>query len=122
MMGRGKEGFTMMVSDRQLIAALRTSQRRMSAPGSVGKVDALRGGRQAPTSSLAGDDLALSSRAREVMTLRRALSEMPPNRTDRLAGIRERVARGTYHVPLEDVAEKIITRGVVNRIAGEGDR
>ncbi len=121
-MGRGKEGFTMMVSDRQLIAALRTSQRRTSGPGSVGKVDAFRGERQATRSGLGGDDLSLSSRAREVMTLRRALSEMPPNRTDRLVGIRERVARGTYHVPLEDVAEKIITRGVVNRVAAEGDR
>ncbi len=112
----------MMVSAKQLIAALRTSQLRTSAPGSVRKVDALRRECQAPKSSLGGDDLALSSRAHDVMMLRRALSEMPPNRTDRLAGIRERVARGTYHVPLEDVAEKIITRGVVNRIAGEGDR
>jgi flagellar biosynthesis anti-sigma factor FlgM len=112
----------MIVSDKQLMAVLRASERRTSAAEPAERPGPVRDGAHASRSTLVRDDITLSSRAREVMKLRRVLNGMPPVREEKLARIKERVARGTYHVPLEEVAEKIITRGAVNRLVAETDR
>lgn len=108
-----------MISMKQLVATLRTHEKRTPRLDTSEPI-----GRTTPGSAQdarsAGDDITLSSRAQDMLKARGVLNEMPPVRDDRLAHIKERVQSGAYEVPSQDVAAKIISRAVVNQILSDG--
>lgn len=109
----------MMISMKQLIATLRTHEKRaprLEISDPVGRAAAELSG----DARLTVDHLTLSSRAQDMLKARGVLNDMPPLREDRLAQIKERVQSGTYEVPSQDVAAKIISRAVVNRLLSDG--
>ena len=110
----------MMISDKQLMAALKTNVNRTAALDRAEEIKSLRGASDNVAKALQTDDLSLSSQAREVMKVRRALDNMPPVRQDKLAEIKEQVQSGTYEVSSGDLAEKILGRAVVNRLLSDG--
>jgi len=80
-------------------------------------VDQVRSAEAAPVSPAAADGAApvagseqvvLSARAEEVARAREALQAVPETRSERVAELRRQVEAGTYHVPAEDVAEKML--------------
>ncbi len=110
----------MMISSKQLMAALQGSETRTAALNRSEEIQAARESSGQPAKAARTDDLTLSSRAKEVMQARQALSNMPPVRQDRVDEIKAEIEDGTYDVAAEDVAEKIISRAAVNRLFNEG--
>ncbi len=110
----------MMISSKQLIAALQGSESRTAALDRSEEVRSAQGMSEQHSRVVRTDDITLSSRAQEVMKARRALSNMPPVREEKIAEIKGRIEDGTYDVPAEEVAEKVISRAVVNRLFSDG--
>ncbi len=108
-----------MISMKQLVATLRTHDKRtprLKTSDSVGRAT----GQTSTDVRPAGDHLTLSSRAQDMLKARGVLNGMPTLREDKLAQIKERLQSGTYEVPSQDVAAKIISRAVVNRLLSDG--
>ncbi len=57
-----------------------------------------------------GDQLVLSSTAKDAATARIALSETPDVREDLVSSIKQRIDDGTYEVDTEDFAEKLLNK------------
>ena len=67
--------------------------------GDRGKLDGLSG----------KDEAMLSDRARLLAKSRAFLNEVPEVRTDLVDGLRKEVEAGTYKVPIEALAKKLVT-------------
>jgi negative regulator of flagellin synthesis FlgM len=55
-----------------------------------------------------GDTLEVSSRGRELAKAQQAVDEAPDVRTDKVSQIKQRIADGTYHVPADVLARKLL--------------
>lgn len=68
---------------------------------------------KASTSSRAEshDSVSLSGRAQELRSALKAVQAASDVREDKVAGLRERIANGTYQVPAETLARDILRRG-----------
>lgn len=62
------------------------------------------------TSASFGDQLVLSSTAKDAATARKALSETPDVREDLVSSIKQRIDDGTYEVDTDDFAEKLLDK------------
>jgi flagellar biosynthesis anti-sigma factor FlgM len=63
------------------------------------------------------DRLELSVTGRELNELTYKVSESSEARAERIAEIRSRIETGTYNIKAEEVAEAIITGGLIDRSA-----
>ncbi len=109
----------MMISQKQLLAVIRA---RSEPAGSVDRIEEVRRGAPArePAAAREGDGMSLSERAKEVVSVTRALGEMPEVREDLVRDIKERIEAGTYDISAEDVAEKILARVAINDVLRDG--
>ncbi len=64
--------------------------------------------------SSSGDSVALSSEAKIMRKAIKVLETLPDVREEKVAEIRERIAKGTYQVDGKEVAEKMIKESVLN--------
>ena len=55
-----------------------------------------------------GDRVALAARARELSLAREAARQAPDSRVERVAALRQRIADGTYRVPDNLLAQKLL--------------
>lgn len=76
------------------VAPLRRNAREASAPD--------------PARVQGGDTLDISDRSRELARARQAVEDAPDVRADRVAEIKQRIADGTYDVPAELLAQKLL--------------
>ncbi len=68
------------------------------------------GEKAADARSASGSDaVVISGKAKETVSLARALKEMPEVRNDKVAELKARVADGSYNVSGRDIAEKIVS-------------
>ncbi|MFP4200878.1 MAG: flagellar biosynthesis anti-sigma factor FlgM [Bacillota bacterium] len=112
----------MMISRQQLLAVIRA---RSEAPGALDRIHETRGDfavRESDAAAVRGDDISLSDRAREMVKVARALDELPEVREELVSDIKKKIEDGSYDVPAEDVAEKVMSRAIVAKILGDGDR
>jgi flagellar biosynthesis anti-sigma factor FlgM len=56
------------------------------------------------------DSVSLSSEARALAASRRAVESAPDVREDRVAELKQRIARGEYDVPADVLARKLLKR------------
>ncbi|HHT25865.1 MAG TPA: flagellar biosynthesis anti-sigma factor FlgM [Firmicutes bacterium] len=54
------------------------------------------------------DQVSISAQAQDALRLRAAISEAPDIRTDKVNALRAAIAQGTYRVPAEAIAEKML--------------
>ena len=110
----------MMISQKQLLAVIRA---RSEPAGSVDRIEETHRAATAPEAGAAareGDGISLSERAKEVVSVTRALGELPDVREDLVRDIKERIEAGTYDISAEDVAEKILGRAALNNVLRDG--
>ena len=60
----------------------------------------------------AGDRVELSDQARTLQVAQGALAQLPEVRTEKVQAIKQMVMAGTYHVPGEKVAERMLGEGL----------
>ncbi len=103
----GREGREMMISGRQIDQVLHVYIQQESQ------------GKQRPggTDAQPVDSLTLSQRGQEVQKAKQALANAPEVRPEKVAALRRMVAQGTYHPPGRQVAEKMLGRSLVDRLA-----
>lgn len=99
----------MMISRTQLQNVLAAYQAQQTNPGGKKERVAHKPGAEA-------DQVALSPTAREYQLARKALKEAPVIREEKVAALSERLQAGTYHVTGEEVAEKMISRAIVDEL------
>jgi flagellar biosynthesis anti-sigma factor FlgM len=58
----------------------------------------------------ANDQAALSEQSRVLNKARAAMENVPEVRTDKVSALRNQVNAGSYHVPLEELAHKLLVR------------
>lgn len=56
------------------------------------------------------DQVEISSMGNDYQVAKKAVSESPDIRTDKVQDIKERIASGTYNVNMEEVADQILKR------------
>jgi len=56
------------------------------------------------------DQAALSEKARVLNKARTAMDSIPEVRTEKVSALRNQVNSGSYHVPLEDLARRLLVR------------
>jgi negative regulator of flagellin synthesis FlgM len=61
-----------------------------------------------PESANPAGKVEISARARELARARKAVEDAPDVRNDRVNSIRDRIKAGTYDVPAEEVAKKLL--------------
>lgn len=98
----------MKVSNSQVQQVLGQYARQVQRPKGAG---------EAKPPGLGQDQVELSPEAREIKAAQQALAQTPEVRTDKVEEIKGRIASGTYEVRGEEVAEKIIARSIVDRLA-----
>ena len=81
------------------------------------QVQRSKGAADAKPPQLGQDQVELSPEAREIKAAQQALAQTPEVRADKVEDLKRRVASGTYEVRGEEVAEKIIARSIVDRLA-----
>ena len=59
-----------------------------------------------------GDRVELSEKARALRVAHAALSQLPPVRTEKVESLKQAVQAGTYQVPAEKVAERMLGDGL----------
>ena len=100
----------MKISSQQVMATLQT-HKFAEVTQSVGK-------KQQDASAAYGnsdtDSIYLSEQAQGLVKLQNALNEVPQTRQEKVQELKDQIQSGDYEVPAEDVAEKIISRAVVN--------
>ena len=101
----------MMISHKQVLAVLRQRAQEVAAISSDPKQGAASQTSAAP--GLTPDGIELSGRAQDTVQAQRALRDLPDVRQDRVDSIRAAIESGNYHVSPEDVAEKILSRQVI---------
>jgi negative regulator of flagellin synthesis FlgM len=65
-----------------------------------------------PTGKLGGDRVELSDRARALLVASDALKNAPQIRKDKIESIKQTLTDGTYHVPGEKIAERLLGEGL----------
>jgi negative regulator of flagellin synthesis FlgM len=65
-------------------------------------------GRSTTPSSEREDSFELSSQTQEFLRIRKLADAIPDIRQDRVAELKQQIARGTYNVPASDIAEAIL--------------
>ncbi len=63
---------------------------------------------QAPPEAPAGDNIQVSDKAIMMARVQKALAEIADMRTEMVAEIKSRIEADDYHVPGEEIAEKVI--------------
>jgi negative regulator of flagellin synthesis FlgM len=66
------------------------------------------GGRAKGAEAPGGDTLEVSARGRELAKAQQAVDEASEVRADKVAEIKKRIEDGTYHVPAEVIARKLL--------------
>ena len=69
---------------------------------------ARQGGRSKGAQAPGGDTLEVSARGRELAKAQQAVEEAPDVRADKVAEIKKRIEDGTYHVPADVLARKLL--------------
>jgi len=69
-----------------------------------------------PAKATAQDSVSLSRRATDISRAKELAANSPAVRQDKVAGIRERIARGDYQVSAEQVADAIMAEARLGRI------
>jgi negative regulator of flagellin synthesis FlgM len=64
------------------------------------------------------DSLVLSSRAQELQFVKEQVLKSPEVRAERISELKKRIQEGSYQVPSQDIALKMISRSLVDEIAG----
>jgi negative regulator of flagellin synthesis FlgM len=64
------------------------------------------------------DSLVLSSRAQELQFVKEQVLKSPEVRAERISELKKQIQEGVYQVPSQDIALKIISRSLVDEIAG----
>ena len=76
----------------------------------VGKADA---GSQTPSSRRAGEDrVEFSDRARAMLVASESLAQSQQIRVDKVESLKQSIKNGTYHVPGEKIAERLLGEGL----------
>jgi len=65
-----------------------------------------------PTGKLGGDRVELSDRARALLVASDSLKSTPQIRMDKVESIKQTIKDGTYHVPGEKIAERLLGEGL----------
>ncbi len=99
----------MQISGRQIDSIFRA----VSAQIRAGKAE-----RKEKTGDVArsGDQAIISERASEISKLQEMLAQVPDVRSEKLAQLAELIKSGQYNPPSEQVAEKILLRGLADRL------
>lgn len=66
------------------------------------------GSKAAPGSVGQSDSVEISERARELARAQQAVEAAPDVRADKVAELKQRIADGTYEVPAEALADKLL--------------
>jgi len=88
------------------------------ARGLAQNPQAVQGGRldsssqSAPARTSSGDRVELSDRARALLVASEALSKQPQIRTEKVHSLKQMIKAGTYHVPGEKIAERLLGDGI----------
>lgn len=61
-----------------------------------------------------GERVELSERAREVQRVREAVQAAPDTDVEKVERLRQAVARGTYHVPAEEIAGRLFRETLID--------
>jgi len=64
------------------------------------------------------DSLVLSSRAQELQFVKEQVLKSPEVRAERISELKKRIQEGIYQVPSQEIALKMISRSLVDEIAG----
>ena len=86
--------------------------------GLASNPQAVQGGRLDPTSQPsevrrpAGDRVELSDRARALLVASEAISKQPQIRADRVESLKHKIKDGTYNIPGEKIAERLLGEGI----------
>lgn len=62
------------------------------------------------------DKLELSPQAQEMQAVRQKINSIPDVRKDRVDELKSQIKNGTYQVPSQDVAEKMLNRSLADGI------
>ncbi len=86
------------------------------------KVEKAKGGPAAPpktSSAPAGDQIQVSEKAMMMIRIQKALAEIADVRSNLVTEIKARIEEDDYHIPGEDIAEKVI-REALNEMKSFG--
>ena len=99
----------MQISNRQIDSIFRAVSTQLRAD----KAERAKKEEQLPRS---GDRATISERAAELNRYKDIIAQMPDVRQDKLADLAERIKSGQYKPPSEKVAEKMLLRGLADRL------
>jgi negative regulator of flagellin synthesis FlgM len=88
-------------------------RRAQSTPSVVPASRVRRAASQSAASAASSDSVSLSSEARSLATSRRAVEAAPDVREDRVAELKQRIARGEYNVPPDVLARKLLKKTTI---------
>lgn len=87
------------------IGGVRKQQR--SVPGKAAEADGKESAVRSE-SSAESERISLSPESKDVERLKQAMAELPEVRSERVESLRGSINAGTYQVPLDQVAEKMV--------------
>lgn len=99
----------MQISNRQIDSIFRAVATQLRAD----RTEKAQKGKQVARS---GDQAIISERATEISKLKDILAQVPDVRRDKIAQLAELIKSGQYNPPSEKVAEKILLRGLADRL------
>lgn len=70
---------------------------------------------QAKGDAAIGDNVVLSSRAREILEAKKLLEAVPDVREDKVALIKKKIEEGTYQVDEDKIAQKMLKESFLNQ-------
>jgi flagellar biosynthesis anti-sigma factor FlgM len=79
-------------------------------PVQAGKLDP--NAKTGPSGKIGGDRVELSDRARALLVASDSLQNTPQIRTDKVESLKHNIKDGTYHVPGEKIAERLLGEGL----------
>jgi negative regulator of flagellin synthesis FlgM len=99
----------MQISNRQIDSIFRavSTQLRTDKAGRASKGE---------TVGKSGDKTTISERATELNKFKEILAQMPDVRQDKLAELADRIKNGQYNPPSTEVAEKMLLRGLADKL------
>jgi negative regulator of flagellin synthesis FlgM len=104
-----------MISPNEVASALRAYVRETSGPARPSKTGRSQGGPPSGgAASPPADPVSLSPRAAEVARWLAQIRSLPDVRPDRVAEVVQRMQSGQYPPPAGEVADKILSRWLVN--------
>lgn len=73
---------------------------------------------QSSYSTMRNDSLELSTHAKELRLAREQVLKSPEIRADKIGELKKQIQEGTYQVSATDIAVKMISRSLVDELAG----